>query len=76
MKTTKGMFRLLPTGDALMASRRKLIARLRKEGFYSVGGTKHEKFNHEDGRHALVPRHNEINDFTYKQILKDAKLDD
>ena len=70
------MFRLLPTGDELMASREKFIAKLKKAGFHSVGGTKHEKFKHQDGRHANVPRHRELNDYTCKKILKDAKIDD
>lgn len=69
------MFRLLPTGDALMASRRKLIAKLRAEGFYSAGGTKHEKFEHKDGRYTNVPRHAEIKESLYKLILKQARID-
>ena len=59
-----------------MALREKFIAKRRKAGFHSVGGTKHEKFKHEDGRYALVPRHKNLNDFTCKRILKDAKIDD
>ena len=70
------MFRLLPTGDILMALRRKLIAKLKEAGFYSVGGTKHEKFIHENGKYTSVPRHKEIKESLYKLILKQANIDD
>lgn len=59
-----------------MASRRKLIAKLRAAEFYSVGGTKHEKFKHKDGRYTNVPRHSEIKESLYKLILKQANIDD
>jgi predicted RNA binding protein YcfA (HicA-like mRNA interferase family) len=38
---------------------RKIIARLRREGWIDVGGSKHDKFEHPDRRDVLmiVPRH-------------------
>ena len=59
-----------------MASREKFIAKLKKSGFASVGATKHANSRHEDGMYALVPRHKNLNDYTCKKILKDAKIDD
>ena len=50
---------------------RKIIARLEREGWVSVGGTKHEKFRHPDKREPiLVPRHKTV---SYKVALGIAK---
>lgn len=57
-----------------MTKRRDVIRVLTAYGFTSVGGTRHEKFVHPDGRQTVVPRHAEIRDLTFRLILKQAGI--
>lgn len=52
---------------------RKIIARLKAEGWQSIGGSRHEIFRHPilPGRVA-VPRHRTLSDFVAHQIAKVA----
>jgi predicted RNA binding protein YcfA (HicA-like mRNA interferase family) len=53
--------------------RREIVARLRQDGWKSVGGKEHEKFKHSSkpGR-VLVPRHNDISIGVARDIAKKA----
>lgn len=53
--------------------RRALVKILKANGFYSKGGTKHEKFSNGE-RTVIVKRHNEIEDVEAKGILRQAGL--
>jgi predicted RNA binding protein YcfA (HicA-like mRNA interferase family) len=52
---------------------RKVIARLKREGWIDVGGSKHDKFEH-PGRDypIIVPRHRELSPGVAKSIAKEA----
>jgi len=53
--------------------KRDLESQLKKLGFWQVPGGKHDKWT--NGTHSIaVPRHKEINEFTAKGILKEARL--
>lgn len=53
---------------------RKIIARLKAEGWQLDGGTKHEKYVHPDklGTLIVVPRHKEQYPGTARSIAKSA----
>lgn len=53
--------------------RLELVRILKANGFYSKGGTKHEKFSNGE-RTVMVKRHNEIHDVGAKGILRQAGL--
>ena len=50
---------------------RKLIALLVRQGFVSVGGSKHGKYIHQESNKILiVPRHRKITQGTAREICK------
>ena len=53
---------------------RKIVARLKREGWVKVGGDSHDKFEHPDRPEALivVPRHRNLKPGTARGIAKDA----
>jgi predicted RNA binding protein YcfA (HicA-like mRNA interferase family) len=53
---------------------RKIIARLERDGWHNIGGTKHDKFEHVDRPGALivVPRHREQSPGVARSIAKVA----
>lgn len=52
---------------------RKIIKRLKKEGWYSVGGSKHDKFRHTERENAvIVPRRKEQTIGVAETIAKGA----
>jgi predicted RNA binding protein YcfA (HicA-like mRNA interferase family) len=55
-------------------STRKVIARLKADGWRSKGGAKHEIFAHADHPEVLipVPRHRDLTPFTARSISKAA----
>ena len=56
-----------------MTKRRDLVLLLTKNGFWSVGGTRHETFT--NGKvTVLVKRHREIEDIVAQKILRQAGL--
>ena len=56
-----------------MTKRRDLVLLLTKNGFWSVGGTRHEKFT--NGKvTVLVKRHREVEDIVAQKILQQAGL--
>ncbi len=57
-----------------MAKRSDVVRLLRRAGYESQGGTKHEKFRDDRGMTVFVPRHDELNKFTTKKILEDAGI--
>lgn len=56
--------------------RRDLIKRLEKEGWELSSGTKHDmvKSPNNPGIKIPIPRHTEIDEYTAKEILKEAGL--
>ena len=52
-----------------MVKRREVIRLLKRHGFVSVGGKRHEHFV-KAGRFTQVPRHNEISEEMYEKIKK------
>lgn len=56
--------------------RRELIKRLENAGWILINGSKHDMVKHPDrsGIKIPIPRHSEINEYTAKQILKEAGL--
>ncbi|NLC46574.1 MAG: type II toxin-antitoxin system HicA family toxin [Firmicutes bacterium] len=56
--------------------RKDLIRRLKKAGWKISRGAKHDMAKHPDkpGFKIPIPRHTEINEYTAKQILKEAGL--
>jgi predicted RNA binding protein YcfA (HicA-like mRNA interferase family) len=59
---------------AIETNTRKIIARLRQEGWRHLGGGKHDKFEHPDRPNVLiiVPRHREQKAGTARSIAKAA----
>ncbi len=56
-----------------MTKRRDVVRFFEKHGFWSNGGTKHEKFT--NGKVTiLIKRHREIEDETFEKMKKDAGL--
>lgn len=56
-----------------MTKRRDVVAILLKNGYRSVGGTKHEKF--ERGEITVtVGRHRELSDQTALKLLREARI--
>lgn len=54
--------------------RRDLEKKLKELGFvFSHNGGNHDMFKNGSGRVISVPRHREVDEFTAKGILKDAK---
>jgi predicted RNA binding protein YcfA (HicA-like mRNA interferase family) len=53
---------------------RKIVARLKREGWTSAGGAKHDKFVHPDrqGKVILVPRHTTLTPGVARSIAKAA----
>lgn len=55
--------------------RRDLIRKLKKAGWKISSGAKHDIAKHLDRSGKIpIPRHNEINEYTANQILKEAGL--
>jgi len=54
------------------ANTRKIVARLKADGWVEVGGTKHDKFEHPDRPDVLiiVPRHKEQSPGVARSIAK------
>jgi predicted RNA binding protein YcfA (HicA-like mRNA interferase family) len=59
---------------AIETNSRKIIARLKQEGWRHVGGGKHDKFEHpsKPGTIITVPRHRELPIGTARRIAKAA----
>ena len=57
-----------------MVKRRDVIRFLEQNGFKKVGGTKHDKYQ-KGNCVTSVPRHREVKDNTFKQILRETGLD-
>ena len=53
---------------------RKIVARLKREGWTNVGGGSHDKFEHaaRPGVLVIVPRHRELSPGTARSIAKSA----
>ena len=52
---------------------RKIVRRLKSDGWVSEGGSKHEKFSHPSrGDKIMVPRHRVQSDGVARQIAKTA----
>ena len=55
-------------------NRVKVVARLKREGWITEGGAKHEKFAHVDkpGLKIMVPRHNVLSPGVARNVAKAA----
>ena len=55
-------------------STRKVVARLKREGWQSIGGGRHNKFEHpaKPGLTLIVPRHRELSPGVARNIAKKA----
>ena len=52
---------------------RRVIARLRQDGWMAVGGTRHDKFEHPDRDYPIVvPRHRELSPGVARSIARHA----
>jgi len=51
----------------------KIIARLEREGWENVGGTKHTKFRRPGGPPIMVPRHRTVTPGVAQSIAKAAR---
>ena len=66
---------IIIVGGAVM-KKKDLEKKLRKAGWTIFSGTKHDMAQHNDfpGVKIPLPRHTEINEYTAKNILKDAGI--
>lgn len=57
--------------------RNELVKKLTKAGWKIISGKRHDMAKHQDhpGVKIPIPRHTEINEFTAREILKDAGLE-
>jgi predicted RNA binding protein YcfA (HicA-like mRNA interferase family) len=60
--------------SAVETNTRKIIARLERDGWQNIGGTKHNKFEHPDRPGALivVPRHRQQSPGVARSIARAA----
>lgn len=45
-----------------MVNRRQVVKFFTSHGFVNKGGTRHDRYEHPDGRWTVIERHKEIND--------------
>lgn len=59
---------------AVETNTRKIVARLKRDGWLSQGGKRHEKPTHPDkpGKLVMVPRHRTVSDGVARGIARDA----
>jgi predicted RNA binding protein YcfA (HicA-like mRNA interferase family) len=58
---------------ALETNRRKVVARLEREGWVGVGGKRLEVFKHpERSGRVVVPRHREVSPFVAREVANAA----
>ena len=59
---------------ALETNRKKIVARLKREGWQESQGGRHDKFKHPDhpGKRVIVPRHNALSDGVAREIAETA----
>lgn len=72
MRLTKLMFIIY---EALpMVNRRQVVKFFTSHGFVNKGGTRHDRYEHPDGRWTVIERHKEINDRLFELMKKQAGL--
>lgn len=59
-----------------MTKRRDIVSALEAAGFRCVGGARHDKFVHPDGRRTIVERHRDIPDGIAREIMRQARIKD
>lgn len=59
---------------ALETNRRRIVARLKREGWQESHGGRHDKFKHPDrpGKRIIVPRHNKLSEGVAREIAEEA----
>lgn len=57
-----------------VTKRLELERELRNAGFECMGGARHDKFVNGSGAVVMLPRHTEINEFTARQIRREAGI--
>lgn len=57
-----------------MVKRRDVIRFLEQNGFFRDGGTNHDKYIDGKGHITFVPRHREIDNYTFNDIKRQMRL--
>lgn len=57
-----------------MVRRRQVVKFLLTHGFVNKGGTRHDRYEHPDGRWTVIERHAEINNRLFESMKKQAGL--
>ncbi len=57
-----------------MVSRRQVAKFFTSHGFVNKGGTRHDRYEHPDGRWTVIEHHKEINDRLFELMKKQAGL--
>lgn len=53
-----------------MVNRRQVVKFFTSHGFVNKGGTRHDRYEHPDGRWTVIERHKEINDRLFELMKK------
>lgn len=57
-----------------MVNRRQVVKFFTSHGFVNEGGTRHDRYEHPDGRWTVIERHKEINGRLFELMKKQAGL--
>lgn len=57
-----------------MVNRRQVVKFFTSHGFANKGGTRHDRYEHPDGRWTVIERYKEINDRLFELMKKQAGL--
>ena len=57
-----------------MTNRREVVKFFKAHGFVNKGGTKHDRYEHPDGRWTVIERHSEIPNLLFEKMKKEAGL--
>ena len=59
-----------------MVNRRQVVKFFTSHGFVNKGGTRHDRYEHPDGRWTVIERHTEINDRLFELMKKLTRLNE
>ena len=59
-----------------MVNRRQVVKFFTSHGFVNKGGTRHDRYEHPDGRWTVIERHKEINDRLFELMKKLTRLNE
>lgn len=57
-----------------MVKRREVVSFFKSHGFINQGGTRHDRYQHPDGRWTVIERHSEIDNKLFEEMKKQAGL--